>query len=523
MTSTCIHTHLPDHECNNRILSTRVSVQRCREAPGADSANANQEETLDFDFTPGLTTLREACAKAREQFQEENLKLVSLPWIAKKDTCTHVGGDSAVLVPKSGDGDLHMRISRKFANNFCARPGNRSRINQKPVLGESGLLNDVKNGNLQGKPESGSLRDGDVVQVVLNDDGDCDLFKIVENNTSTRQSEVSSQTLDSYHVKQGIKFIAITKIDSIRVEYDGKVARLWLPHAKSKAESSSASEEINVTLPSQSPTVKDIKDQIRTLFGNDDDLRIGLKTESSSRLDWQEKNNADEACCLHDIGVEGPHLDGVRVRTSRRRLSTQMIHVFVRTLTGTTTTMQCSAYQTVDDVNEFILEREGIPIEQQRLLFGGMQLESGRTLFEYNILNESLLHLVLRLRGGMYHSTSSRADFETLLDHDNRQVTLKLLFPNCEEQEVQVSPWMDIESLKQLAILLAEEDQDGSDEEDNAADSDDEGDSALSLQLASDDHLQEERKRLRAQLLDIEMETERRKRQRRAVPSSPSE
>lgn len=74
--------------------------------------------------------------------------------------------------------------------------------------------------------------------------------------------------------------------------------------------------------------------------------------------------------------------------------------IHIKTLTGKTVDINVAPFDNIEYIKSLYQDKEGVPPDQQRLIYNGVMLKDNKTIFDYKIEKESTLHLVLKLRGG---------------------------------------------------------------------------------------------------------------------------
>ncbi|KAM9446566.1 polyubiquitin-like [Clarias gariepinus] len=138
-----------------------------------------------------------------------------------------------------------------------------------------------------------------------------------------------------------------------------------------------------------SDTIGELKQQIAPLFNaTPSQLRLSISNGQNLQLDCDQKT-------VRDYGLSSGSTVMLLISATP-----PPFQVFVKNEKGQTRTYEITNDETVDQLMRKIYERERTPIDQQRLIYSGQQLESGKRLQDYNIVTGSTIYMTLRLRGG---------------------------------------------------------------------------------------------------------------------------
>jgi hypothetical protein len=103
------------------------------------------------------------------------------------------------------------------------------------------------------------------------------------------------------------------------------------------------------------------------------------------------------------------------------------INIQIKTATGKTFTININPNETILYLKKQIYLSQDVSLDSQRIVYGGKQLEDHKRICDYNITDECTVHIILRLRGGMFHKSSSRADWVSLNYLDKMERGLSML------------------------------------------------------------------------------------------------
>lgn len=163
-----------------------------------------------------------------------------------------------------------------------------------------------------------------------------------------------------------------------------------------------------------------LKQRIEDFFGISSTIQRlflrgpSLPSKFEGTHDDKEIKNKDDTQ-LHLCGIKGYSSEAVPITIGILLPKSDSMQIFVKDLTGQTLTLQVEKWAGLLWTKRLIQEKTGIYVSDQRLLFAGKQLDNESfILSDYGIARDTTIHLVLRLRAGMFHPTSGRNDFSSL-------------------------------------------------------------------------------------------------------------